>query len=59
MRAPMAPDSRRLKPVSLAVRPQAKNLDTNANTQMRMVYPQVTPLLSKPRLVFKPLRVKY
>ena len=57
--APIAPDSRRLNPVSLAVMPHAKNFETNANTQMRMVYPQVTPLSSNPRLVLSPLSMKY
>jgi hypothetical protein len=59
MSDPMADDSRRLNPNSLAAMAQAKNLEMNANTQMRMVYPHVMPLLSKPRFVRRPERVKY
>lgn len=59
MRDPMAPDSRQLKPVPKAAAPHAKNLAEKATTQMRMVYPQVIPLSSKPRLVLSPERVKY
>lgn len=57
--APTAPDSRQLKPNALAVIPHARNLEKKATTQMRMVYPQVTPLLSRPRLVLNPVNAKY
>ena len=59
MRVPMAPDSRRLKPISLAVIPHPRNLVKNETTQMRIVYPQVTPLFRRPKLVRRPERAKY
>ena len=55
----MAPDSRRLKPISLAVIPHPRNLVKNETTQIRMVYPQVTPLFRRPKLVRRPERAKY
>jgi hypothetical protein len=55
----MAPDSRRLNPYALAAAKHAKNLDEKATRQMIIVYPQVTPLLSRPKLVFRPESVKY
>lgn len=55
----MAPDSRMLKPDNLATMEHPRNLEKNAMTQMRMVYPQVTPLLSSPKFVFSPEEAKY
>lgn len=59
MRAPIAPDSRKLNPASLAVTPHPRNLEKNATTQMRMTYAQVIPLFNNPRFVRRPDRTKY
>lgn len=59
IKAPMAPDSRILKPKNFAAPKHAKNLERNATTQIKMVYPQVMPLSSKPRSVRNPEYVKY
>lgn len=59
MSDPIAPDSRRLKPVSLAVVKQPVNLAKNETTQMRIVYPHVLPVFKRPRLVFRPEYAKY
>lgn len=55
----MAPDSRIVKPENLATMAHPRNLEKNAMTQMRMVYPQVTPLSSNPKFVFSPDEAKY
>ena len=55
----MAPASLHLKPKTRADPAHARNLDANATRQIRMVYPQAIPSFSKPRLVFKPDKVKY
>jgi hypothetical protein len=59
MRAPTAADSRVVKPVSLAAAAQAMNLEKNANAQIRMTYPQIVPVLSRPKFVLRPDRTKY
>ena len=55
----MALDSRNVKPNILAAVKHGKNLEKKATVQISTTYPQVTPLLSKPRFVRKPERVKY
>jgi len=55
----MAPDSRRLKPQSLAAMAQGRNLARKETTHNRIVYPQVMPLFKRPKFVLRPERVKY
>lgn len=59
MRAPTAPDSRKLKPHSLAVIEQGRNLAQKDTTQSRTVYPQVLPVFKRPKFVLRPEAVKY
>ena len=59
IRAPMAPDSRQLKPVQNAIPPHATNFDVKATTQMMTIYAQDKPVLSKPRFVLNPDKTKY
>ena len=59
IRAPMAPDSRKLKPQNLAVMAQGRNLAQKETTHSKMVYPQVMPLFKRPKFVLRPERVKY
>ena len=57
--APIAADSRRLKPNSLAAAEQGTNLAKKDTVQSNNVQPQVTPSFSSPRLVRNPESVKY
>jgi hypothetical protein len=57
--APIAADSRRLKPHSFAVVKQGTDLAKKDTVQSKIVQPQVTPLFSSPRLVRNPESVKY
>ena len=59
MRAPIAPDSRKLKPQNLAAMEQGRNLAEKETTHSKIVYPQVMPLFKRPKFVFRPERVKY
>ena len=59
MRAPIAPDSRKLKPESLAAIAQGRNLARKETTHSKIVYPQVIPLFKRPKFVLRPERAKY
>lgn len=59
IRAPMAPDSRKLKPHILAAMEQGRNLAQKETTHSKIVYPQVIPLFKRPKFVLRPERVKY
>ena len=59
IRAPTAPDSRRLKPKSLAAVKHEINFEKNETAQMRTTYPHVIPLSRRPKLVLNPESVKY
>ena len=59
MSVPLAPDPQLVKSMSLAVIDQPKNLPKKAMVQMGMMYPQVIPSLSSPKLVLKPESMKY
>ena len=59
MRAPIAPDSRMLKPQNLATMAQGRNLARKETTHSKIVYPQVMPLFKRPKFVLRPERVKY
>lgn len=55
----MAPDSRQLNPVALAAAAHERNLEKKATAQIKKVQPQLLPVLSDPRSVRKPERMKY
>lgn len=55
----MVLDSRQVKPAYRAARVQPPNLPKYASAQMATVYPQVIPLLRRPRSVESPDNVKY
>jgi len=56
---PMVVDSRQLNPASRAATEQPPNFPMYAVVHIAIVYPQMTPELSRPRLVERPERVKY
>ena len=59
MSAPIAPDSRKLKPESLAAMAQGRNLARKETIHNKIVYPQVIPLFKRPKFVLRPEKVKY
>lgn len=58
IKTPIAPASRQLNPSNLEVVEAPVNFPTNATVMIRNVYPQVIPLLSSPKSVLSPDRVK-
>jgi hypothetical protein len=59
MRAPIAPDSRKLKPHNLAAMAQGRNFAEKETTHNKIVYPHVMPLFKRPKFVLRPERMKY